>query len=111
MALPVSFLPESAAKARMDGTLTTQYRIAAPARGRDETEIRESRRGSHGNEGKNMKTRCNGEYAKTLNLARRYTFCKDCTDCELSAELPGWIYNFDPEGDVIYFADGSSING
>lgn len=39
--------------------------------------------------------RCNGEYAKTLKLADRYFYCKDCRDCGWSKQLPEWDNNAD----------------
>ena len=34
--------------------------------------------------------RCNGEYARTLNLVDRYFYCENCRGCTWSKELPDW---------------------
>lgn len=53
---------------------------------------------------------CNGELAKNMTLAERFVFCGACRDCKLGQELPRWFYNFNPDEDVMKFADGSGFN-
>lgn len=53
---------------------------------------------------------CNGTLASTMTLAERFVFCGACRDCKLGQELPRWFDNFDPNEDVMKFADGSGFN-
>lgn len=53
---------------------------------------------------------CNGTLASTMTMAERFVFCGACRDCKLGQELPRWFYNFNPDEDIVEFADGSGFN-